>query len=271
MYSKENVRTIMTSEDDLWEKNLWTEDLTPVKIFQKNINFINEKYKNEPFEENQVLLTTYPLNEKINIGVITCRDMSCLNENKLFMYLASEQEAKKIVPRIQRIVDKKEKLSSEEMIFSFSSLTNFQSSNNFENEEMVNVDAEGIDPNNGVQTLITQEFDNNFTEQEIKKLMSEAYDFFLENKDATEHAEYEIINITKNNKEFGVLILYDNSTMSQVMFGTYQEVSNMTKSIMESVKNGISIRQNNTGSFAERCELKKKLRKKKRDDRRRRK
>lgn len=260
MYSEKNVRTIMSSEENIWESSVWTDDYSPVQIFRKNIEFVNEQCKNESFEQDKVLLTVYPLDETTNVGIITCRDITCLNEDKLFMYLASEKEAKEISSKIQKAIDNDDEMSYEQLM---RCLANSKDS---ETEEVI---ADGIDPNLGIEALITEEFDKNFTEEETHEFMSQAYEFFLENKDKAKQAEYEIFNTTKNSQEFGVLIMYDRNEINQVMLGTYRQVSDMIKNILEKHNEGFSITQSNTRNFLERCDLRKKLRKKKRDDRRR--
>ena len=118
MYSKKNVRTIMSSNESILDM----EKLNPIETFDKNINFINEKY-NGQFNLTEVLLTLYPVDDK-KVAIITCRDMTCLNENKLLMYLTTEKDAKRLMPNIQMAVNENKQLSNGEFMVYLSSLSN---------------------------------------------------------------------------------------------------------------------------------------------------
>lgn len=233
MYSKENVRTIMhciSSSND--ESMLDMENLNPIETFDKNINFINEKY-NGQFNLTEVVLTLYPVDDK-KVAIITCRDMTCLNENKLLMYLTTEKDAKRLIPNIQMAVNENKQLSNEEFMDCFSSSSNFRTNDDLKAKR----DPFGIDPVHGIETLIMEDFYDNFTEQETQKLIAKAYDFFLDNKDKSHDIKHKIKKIKKNRKEFGVLISYDQTKINSVMFGTYQQVSTATNlfDIIESLK-----------------------------------
>lgn len=249
-YSKENVRTVMSFN----ENDVFIGKISPVETFQKNIDFINEKYKNDVFGETQVLLTSYPIGENENVSIITCRDMTCIKENKLFMYMAGEINAKKLLPQVQDMVDNKQQLSNEEMFMFFSHSSNYAAINDDDEES---------------QLVITHDAVENFSEYEIEEATKLAFDYFLENKHKTNQLTHKIINIPKNNKEFGFLIVYDQVSIRQLMLGTYHEVVDMQKQLIKYFAEGFSITHNNQQNFLERCELKKKLRKKKRDERRR--
>jgi hypothetical protein len=234
MYSKENVRTIShggSSSSD--ESILDIENFSPIETFDKNINFINEKY-NGQFNKTEVLLTLYPVDNK-KVAIITFRDMSSSNENNLLMYLTTEKDAKRLIPNIQMAVDQNKKLSNGEMMACLSSQFNFTRINKDEVDYMEKKDSFGIDPNDGIQTIITEDFNDNFTEKEIEILITKAYNFFLDNKYKAQHAEYEIIKIKKNNKLFGILILYDKTHLEQVMLGTYKQVSKTIKDILKRI------------------------------------
>jgi len=232
MYSKENVRTIShggSSSSD--ESILDIENFSPIETFAKNINFINEKY-NGQFNLTEVLLTLYPVDDK-KVAIITFRDMSSSDENNLLMYLTTEKDAKRLIPNIQMAVDQNKKLSNGEMMACLSSLSNFRVADDLKAKR----DPFGIDPVHGIETLIMEDFYDNFTEQETQKLIAKAYDFFLDNKDKAHDREHKIKRIKKNRKEFGVLISYDQTKIISVMFGTYQQVSTATNlfDIIESI------------------------------------
>jgi len=228
MYSKKNVRTIMGSNESILDM----ENLHPIETFDKNINFINEKY-NGQFNLTEVVLTLYPVDDK-KVAIITCRDMTCLNENKLLMYLTTEKDAKRLMPNIQMAVNENKQLSNEEFMVYLSSLSNFKATDDLKAKR----DPFGIDPVHGIETLIMEDFYDNFTEQETQKLIAKAYDFFLDNKDKSHDTKHKIKKIKKNRKEFGVLISYDQTKIISVMFGTYQQVSTATNlfDIIESLK-----------------------------------
>ena len=234
MYSKENVRTIShggSSSSD--ESILDIENFSPIETFAKNINFINEKY-NGQFNKTEVLLTLYPVDNK-KVAIITFRDMSSSDENNLLMYLTTEKDAKRLIPNIQMAVDQNKKLSNGEMMACLSSQFNFTKIDRDEVDYMEKKDSFGIDPNDGIPTIITEDFNDNFTEKEIEILITKAYNFFLDNKYKAQHGEYEIIKIKKNNKLFGILILYDKTHLEQVMLGTYKQVSKTIKDILKRI------------------------------------
>lgn len=228
MYSKENVRTIMGSNQSILD----IENFSPIETFDKNINFINEKY-NGQFNKTEVLLTLYPVDNK-KVAIITFRDMTSSNENNLLMYLTTEKDAKRLIPNIQMAVDQNKKLSNGELMVCLSSLSNFRATDDLKAKR----DPFGIDPVHGIETLIMEDFYDNFTEQETQKLIAKAYDFFLDNKDKSYDAKHKIKKIKKNRKEFGVLISYDQTKINSVMFGTYQQVSTATHlfDILKSLK-----------------------------------
>ncbi len=233
MYSKENVRTIShggSSSSD--ESILDIENFSPIETFAKNINYINEKY-NGQFNKTEVLLTLYPVDNK-KVAIITFRDMSSSDENNLLMYLTTEKDAKRLIPNIQMAVDQNKKLSNGEMMACLSSLSNFRVADDLKAKR----DPFGIDPVHGIETLIMEDFYDNFTEQETQKLITKAYDFFLDNKDKSHDTKHKIKKIKKNRKEFGVLISYDQTKINSVMFGTYQQVSTATNlfDILKSLK-----------------------------------
>lgn len=229
MYSKKNVRTIMGSNQSI----LNIKNFSAIETFAKNINFINEKY-NGQFNKTEVLLTLYPVDNK-KVAIITFRDMTSSNENNLLMYLTTEKDAKRLIPNIQMAVDQNKKLSNGEMMVHLSSQFNFTRIDKDEVDYMETKDSFGIDPNNGIQTTITEDFDDNFTEKEVEILIAKAYNFFLDNKYKAQHAEYKIIKIKKNNKQFGILILYNKTQLEQVMLGTYKQVSKTMKDMLKTI------------------------------------
>lgn len=233
MYSKKNVRTIMhcISSSDDESTMLDMKNLHPIETFDKNINFINEKY-NGQFNLTEVVLTLYPVDDK-KVAIITCRDMTCLNEKKLLMYLTTEKDAKRLIPNIQMAVNENKQLSNDEFMNCFSYSSNFITNDDLKAKR----DPFGIDPVHGIETLIMPEFYDNFTEQETQKLIAKVYNFFLDKKDKAHDTEHKIKIIKKNRKKFGVLISYDQTKINKVMFGTYQQVSTATNlfDILESM------------------------------------
>lgn len=236
MYSKENVRTIShggSSSSD--ESILDIENFSPIETFDKNINFINEKY-NGQFNKTEVLLTLYPVDNK-KVAIITFRDMTSSDENNLLMYLTTEKDAKRLIPNIQMAVDQNKQLSNGEMMACLSSQFNFTIIDEDEVDYMEEKDSFEIDSNDGIQTTITitEDFNHNFIEKEVEILITKAYNFFLENKYKAQYAEYKIIKIKKNNKQFGILILYNKTQLEQVMLGTYKQVSKTIKDMLKRI------------------------------------
>ena len=110
MYSKENVSRLIGSDESICNAG----DFDPIGTLDKNINFINEKY-NGQFNKTEVLSTSYAEGDK-EFAIITCRDMTCLNENKLLMYLTTEKDAKRLMPNIQMAVNENKQLSFVEFV-----------------------------------------------------------------------------------------------------------------------------------------------------------
>lgn len=250
MYSKKNIKTYVNLNLD----NLPSE-FDPTDFFEKKTNLINEKYKDDAFDQTKVILGTYAINEKENIGILTCRNVSHKEDNNLIMCMLTEENAKKIMPRIHNLVNSTTKISELEMLSHFIIGTD-------EGQD------QSMDEDDSMQIVVSSDFRDNFSEDEINDKIREVIRNFEKEKNIAV-SEYTIMNFRKNDKEFGAFVVHDENTISQLILGTYQESIAIQKEYKNLLSDGFSISLNNYNSFLERCETKKKLRKKKRNERRR--
>lgn len=254
MYNNKNVKTFVSIDYDEVPKNF-----DPNEFFDKKIEFLNEKYREAAFEKTKVLLAIYPVNKNINIGIISCRNLSCIHENKIIMCMFLEEHAKKVINKVQKMVNTCEQATEEQILTSFSLL-------------IENDDKHEDDNTNYINTYISPDIQNDFTEDGLENfishVVSDCKSKIVNSKNSVN--EVQLIAYTIKNKKYGVIVEHKNKLISQIILNTFSEAVNDYRNFEEYSKNRFQITINNFCDFSERSGLKKKLRKKKIDNRRRR-